>query len=459
MLWFLSTALAQECPERIDPDRYSVRVAKLKEPVAFGEAGIGSEITALEGLLLCVDGPVYPYDIQALHQARGAYELLVNQDTDAGSAALLRTRSVGGSADPDYGPNVETAFTALPKLSDGKVVILFDDEPYVLVIDGHVTYTYGELPMSGGWHLIQWMDDYGWHAQAVTVGSKKTPRIGDDQETAVAAEGPTEKKKKKKKTKEPKPEPKPEPEPVAEPEPEPEPEPVAEPEPEPVAEPEPEPLAEAETEAVIEPEIEAPDPAVDNPGLVIEEPRPRGLKQLNLGVIPRYAIVRSVVPGDQYIHIGTGGQPGLELYAGVGGRRALVLDFQLGPPAAEGRPSVLNRGQLIGSQGFSLGGIVLRPQAGLEIRPLPIPTIGEGEEVPTFDSTLAAGALLGASVTRGPLSVTLRGHAFANARGVQGWIAFNPGLPVVPILELETLQVGEARYSSLVLEFEWSSSS
>ena len=176
---------------------------------------------------------------------------------------------------------------------------------------------------------------------------------------------------------------------------------------------------------------------------------------LFLGVLPRYAIVRTTVPDGPVTHIGVGGQPGLELYGGVArGSTAVILDGQLGPRSAEGRPSVLNRGQLMVMRGIPLGGLVVSPTVGLQMRPLPSPNTNAA--VPSFTSATAAGGLVGVRVGTEKLSATVRGHLLNGGQGAQAWVSYDLGLPFLPIIEVETLKVGDARYSFLVLEAEWS---
>ena len=489
LLVFLQVARAQECPERLDPDTFSARVSALKEPVAFADPSVAEEITALEGLVVCVDGPTYPYDLQNLHQARGAFELLVNADAAASNAALTRALSVGATADPDYGPDIEAAFTALPPPGAGQIDLQWSSDPYVLVVDGGVSYTYGEQPLGQGWHLIQWMNDEGWHSEVVMVSGTKVPKVGDGAAVAVVEPEPetTKKDKRDKRDKkqpepevvepevvepevvEPEPEPEvvePEPEPeVVEPEPEPEvvepePEPeVVEPEPEPeVVEPEPEPeVVEPEPEPeVVEPEpIVEPEPEPDVPSLVIEEPRKERDVSFGLGVMPRYAIVRSTLPDGSVVHVGTSGQPGIEVYGTLGGARTgVVADLQLGPTSAQGRPSVLNRGQLSLNRAWTAGNVGIVPHVGLELRPLPMASFSG--ELPDFTSQLAPGGFAGVRIGGPRVSVAGRLHGLSGARGVQGWVAWQGFERVTPVLELETLKVADARYTFVVAELEWS---
>ena len=453
LLVFLQVARAQECPERLDPDTFSARVSALKEPVAFADPSVAEEITALEGLVVCVDGPTYPYDLQNLHQARGAFELLVNADAAASNAALTRALSVGATADPDYGPDIEAAFTALPPPGAGQIDLQWSSDPYVLVVDGGVSYTYGEQPLGQGWHLIQWMNDEGWHSEVVMVSGTKVPKVGDGAAVAVVEPEP-ETTKKDKRDKRDKKQPEPEvvepevvePE-VVEPEPEPE---VVEPEPEPeVVEPEPEP-------EVVEPEpIVEPEPEPDVPSLVIEEPRKERDVSFGLGVMPRYAIVRSTLPDGSVVHVGTSGQPGIEVYGTLGGARTgVVADLQLGPTSAQGRPSVLNRGQLSLNRAWTAGNVGIVPHVGLELRPLPMASFSG--ELPDFTSQLAPGGFAGVRIGGPRVSVAGRLHGLSGARGVQGWVAWQGFERVTPVLELETLKVADARYTFVVAELEWS---
>ena len=451
LLVFLQVAWAQDCPERLDPDTFSARVSALKEPVAFADPSVAEEITALEGLVVCVDGPTYPYDLQNLHQARGAFELLVNADAAASNAALKRALSVGATADPDYGPDIEAAFTALPPPGAGQIDLQWSSDPYVLVVDGGVSYTYGVQPLGQGWHLIQWMNDEGWHSEVVVVSGTKVPKVGDGAAVAVVEPEPeTTKKDKRDKRDKKKPEPEVvEPE-VVEPE-------VVEPEPEPeVVEPEPEPeVVEPEPE-VVEPEpIVEPEPEPDVPSLVIEEPRKERDVSFGLGVMPRYAIVRSTLPDGSVVHVGTSGQPGIEVYGTLGGARTgVVADLQLGPTSAQGRPSVLNRGQLSLNRAWTAGNVGIVPHVGLELRPLPMASFSG--ELPDFTSQLAPGGFAGVRIGGPRVSVAGRLHGLSGARGVQGWVAWQGFERVTPVLELETLKVADARYTFVVAELEWS---
>jgi len=186
LIWLLtSTAFAiDECPTRPDPDRFHDKVEAIKEPVAFADPDLQSQLDELQLIAeKCIQGPVYTDDLTALHMAKGAYALLAHGDPMLSNRHLAYAAALGGAkaSEPLYGPEVNAALLEhlARDVHPGTLDITFQWEPVVLVLDGEVHYDYGPNQVTAGWHLVQWKAEDLWFSEAVLITPGGRVHVGD----------------------------------------------------------------------------------------------------------------------------------------------------------------------------------------------------------------------------------------------------------------------------------------
>ena len=159
-------ALAQECPVPLEPEAMALRLEAVKDDVLFGEPSAKQELSAIEDSLPCLNGPLDRRELGKLMLGQAAFGTFMSLD----SSVYYERAAALGAGDLDYGPEVQAKLDGVQPGPPALLILDFEPDPAVLLVDGVVTYTTGPREIASGWHIVQWLQDDGWQVRVLELG-------------------------------------------------------------------------------------------------------------------------------------------------------------------------------------------------------------------------------------------------------------------------------------------------
>ena len=159
-------ALAQECPVPLEPEAMALRLEAVKDDVLFGEPSAKQELSAIEDSLPCLNGPLDRRELGKLMLGQAAFGTFMSLD----SSVYYERAAALGAGDLDYGPEVQAKLDGVQPAPPALLILDFEPDPAVLLVDGVVTYTTGPREIASGWHIVQWLQDDGWQVRVLELG-------------------------------------------------------------------------------------------------------------------------------------------------------------------------------------------------------------------------------------------------------------------------------------------------